>query len=88
MAASESVTSQTAAQCMFRVEFQTFSRLPETEAILLTIHTFQRRLKTLSPAERQRLARVIATCPEATLRYKGIFPMLDSLVSWLAVDSA
>ena len=87
LAASESVTQQTAAECMFRVEFQTLSRLPETQAILFTIHTFQRTLKTLSPAERQRLARVIVTCPESTLRYKGIWPMRDNLVSWLEAES-
>lgn len=83
LAVSESVTPQTAPKCMFRVEFQTLSRLPETRAILFTIHTFQRSLEMLSAAERQRLARVIETCPESTLRYKGIWPMRESLVSWL-----
>jgi hypothetical protein len=83
MAASQLVNPQNAAKCMFRVEFQTLSRLAETRAILFTIHTFQRPLENLSSAERQRLVRVIETCPESTLRYKGIWPMRESLVRWL-----
>ena len=86
--ASEAVTPQTAAECMFRVEFQTLSRLAETRAILFTIHTFQRPLKTLLPPERTRLARVIETCPEPTLRYKGIWPMRASVIAWLTAENA
>ena len=88
LAASQLVTSRNAAKCMFRVEFQTLSRLTETRAVLFTIHTFQRPLESLSGAERQRLARVIETCPESTLRYKGIWPMRESLVSWLRAGDA
>lgn len=82
-AASRSVSPQTAADCMFRVEFQTLSRLPKTQAILFTIHTHQRPLKDLSAAEKQRLASVISTCPESTLCYKGIWPMRESVVAYL-----
>ena len=83
LTASKAVTPQTAGECMFRVEFQTLSRLPETLAILFTIHTFQRPLKSLSPTEKKRLARVIESCPEPTLRYKGIWPMRQSITRWL-----
>lgn len=83
LAASQSVSPDTAADCMFRVEFQTFSRLPETQSILFTIHTHQRALKDLSHSKKQRLASVISTCPESTLRYKGIWPMRESVVAYL-----
>ena len=83
LARSQQVTVKTAADCFFRVEYQTLSRLPETRSILFTIHTFQRTLKELTCAEKRRLARVMLTCPESSLRYKGIWPMRENVVSYL-----
>ena len=71
-------------RCVFRVERQTLSRLPESGGILFTIHTHQCPLGALDVAERRKLLGVIRTCPDATLRYKGIAPMRDLVVSYLA----
>jgi nitrate/TMAO reductase-like tetraheme cytochrome c subunit len=82
-AASKAVTLATASGCMFRVEFQTLSRLPDTQSLLFTIHTHQQPLRELSRSQKQRLASVISTCPESTLRYKGIWPMKKSVCEYL-----
>lgn len=79
------ITSENAGQqCFFRVERQTLSRLPVTQAILFTIHTRQCPLQALTRPQRQRLLRVLESCPQATLAYKGIAGMRDPLLQYLA----
>jgi hypothetical protein len=68
-----------------RLERQVLSRLPETDAILFTIHTYQAPI--VSVAERAdyagRIARVVRTMPEELLRYKGMKPFVDILLAYL-----
>lgn len=69
-------------RCWFRVERQTLTRLPGG-AILFTIHTHQASLETLTPEQRAMLCGTLASCPEATLRYKGIWPFHATLLEYL-----
>jgi len=71
-------------RCFFRVERQTLSRLPETNAILFTIHTHQCRLDALGSWQRQRLLGVLETCPAPVLEYKGIAAMREPLFRYLS----
>ncbi len=69
-------------RCMFRVERQTLTRLPGG-AILFTIHTHQTPLENLTAPQRAMLCGTIASCPKATLRYKGIWPFHAPLLEYL-----
>lgn len=69
-------------RCMFRVERQTLTRLPGG-AILFTIHTHQASVASLSAEQRALLCGTLASCPEATLRYKGIWPFRAALLEYL-----
>ena len=70
-------------RCRFRVERQTLTRLP-CGAILFTIHTHQASLETLTADQRAMLSGTLASCPEATLRYKGIWPFHAALLEYLS----
>ncbi len=77
------ITAENAgSECYFRVERQTLSRLPGGD-ILFTIHTHQSPLGGLSDEERKILLGVIETCPAETLKYKGIWPMRETVVQYL-----
>ncbi|MCO8124791.1 DUF3445 domain-containing protein [Stieleria sp. TO1_6] len=78
---AKQITPQNAGQrCYFRTEFQTLTRLPGS-AIVFTILTQQCKLSELTDPQRDLLRGVLATCPESTLRYKGILPFLDALTN-------
>jgi dimethylamine monooxygenase subunit A len=68
-----------------RVERQTLSRLPGTEAILFTIKVHQRPIGAVAgePAIAARLAGAIRALPEETTRYKSLLPYRASLLSFL-----
>jgi hypothetical protein len=70
-------------QAYFRVERQTMSRLPQTRAILFTIHTHQQRVAELDLGQQAKLLGVLKTCPKETLAYKGIAPFANQLIYWL-----
>ena len=79
--AARMVTHRNAlARCYFRTERQTMIRLPESKDILFAIHTHQLPLAELEMTMRNTLASIIETCPEETLKYKGILPMRDAVV--------
>lgn len=81
----EGITETNAGQrCFFRVERQTLARLPETRCILFAIHTHQSRVADLSFFQQRRLLSVMQSCPELTLRYKGLLPIRDSLEKYLS----
>lgn len=72
-------------RCYLRVERQTLSRLPLTNAILFTVHTCQTPLIDIvqdSDAVR-RIANVVRTTPVKMLEYKGMLPFVDALLSYL-----
>jgi hypothetical protein len=73
-------------RCFLRLERQTLSRLPQTDCILFTIHTYQAPLDMVveSADVARRIAVVVRTMPEEMLRYKGIASFLDPLLAYLA----
>jgi dimethylamine monooxygenase subunit A len=75
-------------RCWFRVERQTLSRLPLTNAILFTIRTYQVAVADLDPQQRRLVLGNLTSAPMAVLQYKGISPFLNPLVSWLKTADA
>ena len=72
---SENVSNR----CFFRVEKQTLTRLPKTQAILFTILTDQVPIAELEKWQQSNLFGVLRSCPERTLKYKGISSFCDLL---------
>jgi hypothetical protein len=68
-----------------RVERQTLSRLPETGAILFTIHTRSRPLEVVArdPERARRLLQAVRSMPAEMAGYKGIAPVQDVLTEYL-----
>ena len=68
-----------------RVERQTLSRLPETGAILFTVHTRSRPLEVVArdPQRARRMLEAIRSMPPEMAGYKGIAPVQDALVEYL-----
>jgi dimethylamine monooxygenase subunit A len=68
-----------------RVERQTLSRLPETGAILFTVHTRSWPLEVVArdPERARRLLDAVRSMPPGMARYKGISPMRDALTKYL-----
>ena len=68
-----------------RVERQTLSRLPETGAILFTVHTRSRPLAVVAgePERARRLLDAVRSMPPGMARYKGISPVRDALTKYL-----
>lgn len=81
----EITTENIAERCFLRVERQTLSRLPRTNGILFTIHTYQTPVATVAEnAEYARLiAGVVRTTPTETLVYKGMAPFAGLLLRYL-----
>ncbi len=71
--------------CLLRLERQMLARLPQTDCILFTIHTYQAPLDAAieSAEAAQRIASVVRTMPEEMLVYKGIAPFVDPLLAYL-----
>jgi len=71
--------------CFFRVERQGLLRLPRTEGVLFTIHTYQTLLKILATNREQasRLYGVLKTMPATSLEYKGMTPYIELLLKYL-----
>ena len=73
-------------RCFLRIERQGLTRLPDTHAILFTIHTYQYPLaqvvQTVDAA--CRMYNIVKTMPEEMLIYKAISPFVDVLLAYLA----
>lgn len=73
-------------QVFIRIERQTLTRLPRSQAILFGLHTYQNRLDH-ELAQRteaaQKLLNVLTTAPPALIDYKGIGPFLAPLIEHL-----
>ncbi|HCZ35205.1 MAG TPA: DUF3445 domain-containing protein [Cytophagales bacterium] len=69
-----------------RVEHQTLSRLPQSNHILFTIHTYQSKLKDeVTDSQRAKvLADFVQQVPEDLLAYKQMLPITDKLKAYLA----
>ena len=69
-----------------RVEHQTLSRLPQSNHIFFTIHTYQSRLKdeVADPQRAKALAAFVKQVPEDLLAYKQMLPIAGKLQAYLA----
>ena len=75
-------------QAYLRVERQTLTRLPRSEAILFGIHTYQNLLAnelSARPDAADRLARVFSTAPPALLDYKSMTGFMPALMAYLEI---
>ena len=73
-------------QLFLRIERQTLTRLPQSNAILFGIHTYQNRLANeiaARPDAADRLARVFDTAPPTLLAYKGMTGFIPALMTHL-----
>lgn len=80
------VTAENAGEKMWlRVERQTLSRLPRTDAILFTIKTYRRQLADVvkTPSIASRLAAAVRALPEETARYKSLVAYRPALLAFL-----
>jgi Protein of unknown function (DUF3445) len=69
--------------CHFRVERQALARLPMSNALLFCIRTYTCPIRDLDAAQQAAVHHVLTTAPPATLRYKGIWPFVEPLLSAL-----
>ncbi|WP_420146531.1 heme-dependent oxidative N-demethylase subunit alpha family protein [Spirosoma sp.] len=80
------LTSETIGDQLFvRVERQTLTRLPRSQAILFGIHTYQNRLanEAADPERAKLMAQTLSTTPRAMLEYKGMTGYLPALLTYL-----
>ncbi|MCW5909647.1 MAG: DUF3445 domain-containing protein [Cyclobacteriaceae bacterium] len=84
---SDTLKPEEAGEKIFvRVEHQTLSRLPLSNHILFTIHTYQNRLQheVQDKARGRALAAFVREVPPALLEYKQMLPFADKLNAYLA----
>jgi uncharacterized cupin superfamily protein len=80
------VTADNAGErCFMRVERQTFSRLPKTNGILFTIHTYINPVAEVidDPDRLRRFTAVVKGIPRPTREYKGMSSFADALIDYL-----
>ena len=75
-------------RCFLRIERQALTRLPRTNAILFTIHTYQSSLaQVVNSVDRaRRMFNVMKTMPEEVLAYKAITPFAPALLRYLVAQ--
>ncbi|RZO18893.1 MAG: DUF3445 domain-containing protein [Verrucomicrobiaceae bacterium] len=76
---AELTSENVSEKCFFRVEKQTLTRLPKTQTILFTILTDQVPVAELEKWQQSNLLGVLRSCPQRTLKYKGISSFCDLL---------
>jgi len=83
---SSTLTAHNAgAHLYIRVEHQTLTRLPSSQHVLFTIHTYQSRLENevLNPARAQAMLQFLKAVPTDLLEYKLMTPFMPVLLSYL-----
>lgn len=82
-------TDTIGATLYFRVERQTLSKLPRTNHILFTIHTYTATLADVceNTSWRHNLRGWLATAPPTWIDYKGMTPYIEVLMSYLDMIS-
>jgi hypothetical protein len=72
--------------CFMRAERQTLTRLPQTGAILFTVHTYRTPVATAAadPVWVQRFGEILAEATPEFLAYKGVTAVLGALRQYLA----
>jgi dimethylamine monooxygenase subunit A len=73
------------AMCFFRTERQTLARLPRTDSILFTVHTYRTALANLACSGdwSQRFLEVLNQADAPFLAYKGVTPVEEPLRQYL-----
>lgn len=76
--------------CFFRTERQTLARLPQTGAVLFTVHTYRAPLNNLAcdPAWARQFLAVVDSAYPALLAYKGVTPVEGALRAYLGAAAA
>lgn len=85
---TENITNTNAGEKLwFRVERQTFQRLPHSLAVLFTIrtHVIQLQQAILTSKRAKDFAAVVRTMPELTLQYRHMVDIVPALLTWLDV---
>ncbi len=72
-------------RCFVRIERQALTRLPRTNAVLFTVHTYQSPLALVvdNADAAQRIFNVLKTTPEEMITYKSMNSYIDVLLSYL-----
>jgi hypothetical protein len=75
-------------RCFLRIERQALTRLPRTNAVLFTIHTYQSSLAQVvnSVEKARRMFNVVKTMPEEVLIYKAMSLFAPTLLHYLAAQ--
>ena len=76
-------SSNAGQRCYMRAERQTLTRLERSNCVLFTVRTYTQTVESLTMEQKRILLGVLQTCPEAMLRYKGIWPFAHALLEWL-----
>jgi hypothetical protein len=76
--------------CYMRAERQTLTRLPQTGAILFTVHTYRTPVGVMAadPLWVQRFGEILEEATPEFLAYKGVTPVLGSLRAYLQTAPA
>lgn len=76
--------------CFVRIEKQTLVRLPRTNALLFTVHTYREAIASVikTPGYAQRIAHTIHTTPNTLLDYKGITAFKNVLLNYLDASTS
>jgi hypothetical protein len=90
-AANTAITPDNAGEALYlRVERQTLTRLPRTDAVLfgIRVHSYQLGAAIRRPAVAARLAEAVRALPEATQHYKSLKAFGPALLAWLDARAA
>jgi hypothetical protein len=87
-AAREITLENVGERCFLRIERQGLVRLPITNAVLFTIHTYQAPLvQAVATVENaRRMYAVVKTMPEEVRHYKALAPFVDVLLEYLVAQ--
>jgi dimethylamine monooxygenase subunit A len=85
-AANTAVTPDNAGERLYlRVERQTLTRMPQSDAVLfgIRVHNYPLAAAINRPADAARLAEAVRALPEATVHYKSLKAFGPALLAWL-----
>jgi hypothetical protein len=89
-ATNAAITPDNAGRSLYlRVERQTLTRLPETNAVLfgIRVHSYPLVAAITTPANAARLAEAVRALPEKTVRYKSLKAFGPAMLGWLDARS-
>jgi hypothetical protein len=89
-AINTSITPDNVGEALFlRVERQTLTRLPQTDAVLfgIRVHSYPLATAITTPAVAARLAEAVRALPEETVRYKSLKAFGPAMLAWLDARS-